>query len=69
MYIPILNKANIDVMLCGHVHTYSYHTDQAEFPILVNSFNDALKVKVNNEGIKVDVVNMEGKVIQTHNFK
>lgn len=69
MYIPILNKANIDVMLCGHVHTYSYHTDQSEFPILVNSFDDALKVKINAEGIKVDVVNMEGKVLHTHNFK
>jgi Icc-related predicted phosphoesterase len=69
MYIPILNKANISVMLCGHVHKYSYHTDQAEFPIVVNSFEDALKVKVDGEGIKVDVVDMAGKVRETHSFK
>ena len=69
MFIPILNKANIAVMLSGHVHTYSYHTDQAEFPILVNSFDDALKVKVNAEGIKVDVVDQEGKVKHTHSFR
>ena len=69
LYVPILNKANISVMLCGHVHTYSFHTDQAEFPILVNSFEDALKVKVDASGIKVDVVDMEGKVKHTHSFK
>ena len=68
LFIPILNKANISVMLCGHVHKYSFHNDQANFPIVVNSFEDALKVKV-NKNIKVDVVNMEGKVLHTHNFK
>ena len=68
LFIPILNKANISVMLCGHVHKYSFHNDQANFPIVVNSFEDALKVNV-NKNIKVDVVNMEGKVLHTHNFK
>ena len=69
MFVPILNKANISVMLCGHVHTYSYHTDQAEFPILVNAFDTALKAKVDENGIKIDVVDMEGKVKHTHSFK
>ena len=68
-FLPILNKANISVMLCGHVHKYSFHTDQAEFPIVVNSFDDALKVKVDGSGIKVDVVDQTGKVLHTHNFK
>ena len=69
LFVPILNKANISVMLCGHVHTYSYHTDQAEFPILVNAFDTALKAKVDENGIKIDVVDMEGKVKHTHSFK
>ncbi|MBQ5647811.1 MAG: metallophosphoesterase [Alistipes sp.] len=69
MYLPILNKANISVMLCGHVHKYSYHTDQAAFPIIVNSFEDALKVKIDANGIKVDVVDMTGAVKTTHSFK
>lgn len=69
MFIPILNKANISVMLCGHVHTYSYHTDQAEFPILVNAFDTALKAKIDSNGIKIDVVDMEGKVVKSHTFK
>ena len=68
LFLPILNKANISVMLCGHVHKYSFHTNQAAFPIVVNSFDDALKVKVGKH-IKVEVVNQEGKVLHTHNFK
>jgi predicted phosphodiesterase len=67
--VPILNKANISVMLCGHKHRYSYHTDQAEFPILENAHDTALKAKVDATGIKIDVVDMEGKVKYTHNFK
>ncbi|MBP3550221.1 MAG: metallophosphoesterase family protein [Alistipes sp.] len=69
MYLPLLNKANISVMLCGHVHKYSYHTDQAAFPIVVNSFEDALKVKIDSNGIKVDVVDMMGAVKHTHSFR
>ena len=67
--IPILNKANISVMLCGHVHKYSYHTDQAAFPILVNAYDTALKAKVDATGIKIDVVDMTGVVTHTHSFR
>ena len=67
--IPILNKAGISVMLCGHVHKYSFHNDQAQFPIVVNSFEDALKVKVDTNGINVDVVDMTGIVKHTHSFR
>ncbi len=69
LYIPILNKANISVMLCGHVHLYSFHTDAAEFPILVNGNSTALKASVSESGIKVDVINTSGAVEHTHSFK
>ena len=69
LFLPILNKANISVMLCGHVHTYSFHTNQAEFPILVNAFDTALRAKVGNKSIKVEVVDMAGKVTETHTFR
>ena len=72
-FIPILNKANITVMLCGHTHKYSFNntpeTTAATFPILVNSNSAALKAKVSSNGIKVDVVDLEGKVVNTHSFK
>lgn len=69
LFIPILDKANISVMLCGHVHKYSFHTDEAAFPMVVNSNEDALKVKIDGNGIKVDVVDMTGAVKHTHSFK
>ena len=56
-------------MLCGHVHEYSYHTDQAAFPILVNAYDTALKAKVDATGIKIDVVDMTGVVTHTHSFR
>lgn len=67
--MPILNSAGITVMLCGHVHQYSYHTDEAAFPIVVNANDTALKVKVNESGVKVDVVDMSGAVKHSHSFK
>ena len=69
LFLPILNEANISVMLCGHIHKYSYHTDLAKFPIVVNAFDTALKTKVDGNGIKVDVVDMAGKVTKSHTFK
>ena len=71
-FFPILNKANITVMLSGHTHKYSYNTPDAsgaEFPILVNSNITALKANVDAKGIKIDVIDMTGAVKQTHTFK
>ncbi len=71
-FLPILNKANISVMLSGHTHRYSYYTPDktdAEFPILVNAHDTALKARVDGEGIVIDVVDKAGKVKHTHTFK
>ena len=71
-FLPLLNEANIDVMLCGHTHKYSYNTTpdktDAKFPVLVNSNADALKAVVNEEGIKIEVIDMQGVVKHTHKF-
>lgn len=71
-FLPILNKANITVMLSGHTHRYSYNTPEttdAEFPILVNSHNTALKANINADGITINVIDMSGSVKHTHTFK
>ena len=71
-FFPILNKANITVMLSGHTHKYSYNTPEttdAEFPILVNGNSTALKANVDAEGIKIDVINQSGEVTKSHTFK
>jgi predicted phosphodiesterase len=71
-FLPILNKANITVMLSGHTHKYSYNlpdTTDAEFPILVNAHNTALKANVTKNGVTIDVIDMSGSVKHTHQFK
>jgi hypothetical protein len=59
-------------MLSGHTHRYSYNTPEttdAEFPILVNAHNTALKANVDERGLTIDVIDMAGSVKHTHNFK
>lgn len=72
-FLPILNKANITVMLAGHTHRYSYNTTpettDATFPVLVNAHNTALKANVSKDGIQIDVIDMTGAVKHTHSFK
>ena len=72
LFLPILNKANITLMLGGHTHRYSYNKPEetgANFPILVNAHNTAAKVHINNNGVKVDMIDMTGKVVKSHLFK
>ncbi len=71
-FLPILNKANITVMLSGHTHKYSYNTPDttdAEFPILVNAHNTALKANIDANGVAIDVIDMSGAVKHRHEFK
>ncbi len=72
LFVPILNKANITVMLAGHTHRYSYNTPEttdANFPILVNAHNTALKANVDSNGIKIDVIDMSGTIKHRHSFE
>lgn len=69
LFVPILNEASVDVMLCGHYHRYAYIDDGSrgtKFPILVNSNNDKLVVKADRKGIDIDVVNTRGESIKRH---
>lgn len=69
LFVPILNRADIDVMLCGHYHRYMYIDDGSrgtDFPILVNSNRDKLVVEAGPSGVGIEVVDTSGKVIHTH---
>ena len=73
LLLPVLNEAGIDVMLSGHNHAYSFREkgsiDGNEFPILVNSNNDRVEVKVTKSAIKIVVKNLEGATIHEHTIK
>ena len=72
LFLPILNKANITVMLSGHTHKYSYNTPEttdAAFPILVNSHNTALKANIYPEKMVIEVIDTNGSIKHRHEFK
>jgi len=70
-FIPILNDAGIDLMLCGHLHKYIYNeknTNDCKFPVIINSNVDALKVKVNESAISVEVQDTLGAKNKSFKF-
>lgn len=71
-FIPILNNARIDVMLCGHTHNYKF-IDRGEepginFPILINDDETWLDVVVDSE-IKIIQKDMSGNALKNHVFQ
>lgn len=73
LLLPILNEAKVDVMLSGHNHHYSYREKGSlngnDFPILVNSNNDRVEVKVTKSEIRMDVIDATGKTLHQHTIK
>lgn len=64
-FVPILNKVGIDIMLCGHLHRFRYtpSSNSIHFPILVNSNNSCLFGEVNNDELKLQIVDIKGHEI------
>ena len=69
LFVPELAGKGIDLMLCGHYHRYHWidaGSRGVDFPILVNSINDCLRVSADAKGIDLKVVNTAGAVIKQH---
>lgn len=64
-FIPILNDAQVDVMLSGHLHQYFNNkpTDKVHFPVIDNSSNTVLKGVIEGNQLNMEVKNMNGEVI------
>lgn len=64
-FVPLLNKADIDIMLCGHWHKHvnMKPNDKVHFPVLVNSNDAVLKVNALEGKMDVTVINLEGKEV------
>lgn len=71
LFVPELVGKGIDLMLCGHYHRYFWIDDDSrgvDFPILVNSNNDCLRVSAGPKGIDLKVVDTAGAVIKQHHI-
>jgi predicted phosphodiesterase len=71
-FLPILNNANISVMLCGHIHIYEYIEPKAgehNFPIYINAANSVLDIDVNSQEIVINRKNTKGRILDTNKLK
>lgn len=62
LWMPILNKAGIDLMVCGHTHEYSFFPTGKEgnqFPIVINSNSSLVKLDIDDKNIGYRVIEMK----------
>lgn len=71
LFVPVLNEAGIDLMLCGHDHAYSFRPageQGTRFPIVINDNKSYVRCDVADSLIRVQVVGLREKVAHVHEF-
>ena len=71
LFVPVLNEAGIDLMLCGHDHCYSFRPageQGTRFPVVVNDNRSYVRCDVADSLIRVRIVGPREKVLHTHEF-
>lgn len=67
LFVPLLNRAGIDIMFSGHLHRHIYvpaGTHGCKFPVLVNSNRDVVKCRVSGDRLNVRVIGRDGKTVR-----
>lgn len=70
-FVPILNEANTDVMICGHLHRY-YHQkpgNGVNFPVVVNSNNTVVRADADAGSLTLKILNKKGKQVDLIQIK
>ncbi len=62
-FIPILNEAGINLMICGHLHRFDYMEPNAQlkFPVLVNSNEAIVSAETQGDKLDVKIIELDGK--------
>jgi len=71
LFVPVLNKAGIDLMLSGHTHSHSFIPKGKEgngFPILINDNFSRTEATINSSGIVVRIADLSGTIRKTYNI-
>lgn len=70
-FLPLLNKANVDIMLCGHLHRYMRNDakEGVNFPVIVNSNNTVLKAEAQPGLLNLKILDLDGKEIDKLTIK
>lgn len=72
MFVPILNEAGIDLMLCGHLHQHIYAepgTEGCNFPLLINSNKQVLDVSADHKTLNIVVKDEAGNQVKTFTYQ
>jgi hypothetical protein len=70
-FVPLLNEAKIDVMLCGHLHKYLNQkpANGVNFQVIVNSNNTVLKAEATSEQLTMKILNEKGEQVDLIQLK
>ena len=70
-FVPLLNEAKPDIMLCGHLHEFKHWeaTSAIHFPILVNSNNSVLQAEAGRSAMDLKVLDENGKELDHFTLK
>lgn len=71
-FMPLLQGSGVDLMLCGHTHKFHYvpvGKSEYDFPILINSNNDAVHVVAEKDRLRVSVINTAGDKVAEYDLK
>lgn len=70
--LPILNEADIDLMVSGHTHRYSFHEPNPKanrFPVIVGSNHSAVRLDIADGKIKAKAVDLNGDILLEKTFE
>lgn len=61
-FLPILNKANVDLVVSGHTHKFNFYdnADKIAFPQLVQGAHSATRLDIKDGKIIVKVIDLNG---------
>ena len=71
-FMPLLQGTGVDLMLCGHLHKFYYvpvGKSEYDFPILINSNNDAVHVVAEKNRLHVSVIDPAGHKVAEYDLK
>jgi predicted phosphodiesterase len=65
-FVPLLNSAGIDLMLCGHLHRHIMHEagEAIRFPVLANGNEAVIKGKITPNELLLSVTGLDGKQVE-----
>lgn len=71
LFMPVLNNAGIDLMLCGHNHSHTYiekGSANNKFPILINSNLWRTDVKITSSAINIKLFDASGNNVKSYSI-